>query len=74
MIRSGSARNPLVGVKAGGSDDALHIVERKGARYTLCGMYAETRNIEVLTSDVEVPVHSVCWTCVKRAQRVLEAA
>jgi hypothetical protein len=70
--RSEAHRNPeLVGVKAGGNDDAVHLVDRKAARYTLCGMRADTRNIEVLTADLKVEVHAACWSCVHNAQAVL---
>lgn len=63
-----------VGVKAGGNDDALHFVQVRGMRFTLCGMNADTRNTEVLMPGLRVPVNDVCWTCGREGKRLLTTA
>lgn len=47
---------PLVGVKAGGDDDAIHFHGEVDG-ITVCGLDATTRNIARRAGDVD------CWTC-----------
>ena len=48
--------SPLIGVKAGGDDDAIHFIAEDG-ELTICGMEAASRNICKEAGDVD------CWTC-----------
>lgn len=58
----------MVGVKAGGGDDAIHYRRHWWSRKTLCGLTARTRN--VLGIHEPTPdVHATCWTCMPIAAK-----
>ena len=54
------------GVKAGGLDDAVHAVLRDGDPYTLCGMWAASRNC--VPADDYADLGAECWSCAIEAE------
>lgn len=50
------------GVKAGGRDDALHIVNPAQPSRTLCDQIAATRNLGTY-EELRADSASACWTC-----------
>lgn len=51
-----------IGVKGGGLDDALHILNPAEPTRTLCDQIAATRNL-VTYEEMRADSGSACWTC-----------
>lgn len=65
---SDPATHPFLrGIKAGGHDDAIHLVAHKGQARTLCGLHVPSRNV-VLLSDPRPDSWAGCWTCLDEAE------
>jgi hypothetical protein len=63
------SKGSSVGVKAGGDDDALHLVYAPDDSLTLCDQIAPHRNLQVLDSDIVIDdPHALCWSCLDEAK------
>lgn len=62
---------PTVGVRAGGGDDAIHIVAATEDAQTLCGLDAPSRNAMPEAKSTKLNGWDGCWTClIRRDERV----
>ena len=57
-------RGPERGVKAGGTDDAIHLKPRRWWPRTACGAWSFTRNT-VAPAEVMPDPGEACWSCVE---------